>query len=200
MTYTVSNLPKKYNFHTINAIKDSASRSGVVGKRLKLTHKTQLNKIITSFNGSPDLLAINIYWDTLRSQYVSKKSDFNKSSRGIVGVEGSEQRFIYSNYAVLTKIHGYSSESIRLKLAKLEKLGLISRSFEQRNALNKSTPNQLIIYLWKDTPHFIFQLGSNRDKVTNLKRYTSYNHLTNSSGIDSSPPKESPQDNGGDNA
>ena len=34
-----------------------------------LVNKEQLNTIITNNNGTPDYLAINIYYDTLRSWY-----------------------------------------------------------------------------------------------------------------------------------
>jgi hypothetical protein len=38
-----------------------------------LVNKEQLNTIITNKNGTPDYLAINIYYDSLRSWYNPKK-------------------------------------------------------------------------------------------------------------------------------
>lgn len=40
---------------------------------IELKRKSQLNKIIINSDGSPDYLAINIYYDTFRSWYTPNK-------------------------------------------------------------------------------------------------------------------------------
>jgi hypothetical protein len=153
-----------------------------------LNTKPQLNKIIVNKSGRPDYLAINIYWDTFRSLY-NKFKDTPKT------------KGVYINYKKLSELHGISKECIKRALVKLEKLGLISRSFHQKDILNNSSVNQLIVYLWKDTPHFIAPFGGSRDGIV-LQPCTSFNHITHkkhspSALMNKTPPRE--QELGGNN-
>ena len=95
-----------------------------------LTRKSQLHSIICNNKGVPDYLAINIYYDTLRSWHTPNKM---KNADGeIIYISKLKTKGIYLSYKELAKTHGCSSETIRRKLVKLEKLGLIQRSYKHK--------------------------------------------------------------------
>ena len=93
-----------------------------------LKGKEQLNTITIDKNGQPDFLAINTFWDSLRSWY--KPLEVDHSNGKITKHSKLRTKGIYSNAKKLAKVHRVSKETIRRKLAKLETLGLIQRSFE----------------------------------------------------------------------
>ena len=138
-----------------------------------LKTKCQLNKIITESNGSPDYLAINIYYDTLRSWHVPHK--IRLSDGTITYVTKLKTKGIYISYKDLQNIHSCSTETLRRKLVKLENLGLIQRSFKHRDTVTTKSYNQLIVYVWKENPHFINEFGVSKNKISKLTPQT--NHL-----------------------
>jgi hypothetical protein len=156
-----------------------------------LRFKSQLNKVIVKKNNSPDHLAINIYWDTLCHLY--------KRGRRTARTNG-----LYLNYGELSETHGVPLETIRKKFVKLEQLGLINRSFQHGNTLNKgSSYNQLIIYVWKSTPHFFTPFGSDKEEITNLNPYTGHDYITKKYDLTfdcMNSQKKAPLNDGGNNA
>lgn len=160
----------------------SESRKLKYRQSFLLRRKSELNKIITNADGSPDYLAINIYYDTLRSWYNPKKV-YNQDG-SITSISKLKTKGIYFSYKKLTQQHGASSETIRKKLVKLEKLGLIQRSFEHRSNAVTNSYNQLIIYVWKDTPHFFNDFGINKDDITKLVPQTNYEYISKKHDID----------------
>ncbi|HJK87180.1 MAG TPA: DnaA N-terminal domain-containing protein [Candidatus Megaira endosymbiont of Nemacystus decipiens] len=143
-----------------------------------LKRKSQLNKIITNASNGPDYLAINIYFDTLRSWY-SKKNVYNKD--GAVGsVTKLKTQGIYLRYKDLAETHGCSTETIRKKLVILEKLNLIKRSFQHKE---KKSYNQLIVYVWKETPHFINDFGISKACIAKLEPQTNHLYIQNKYNI-----------------
>ena len=128
----------------------------------KLIHKKQLNKIIVNVSKRPDYLAINIYWDKLRSWYTGKSFS---------------DKPVYLNYSQLSKEYNCSKETIRKRLAKLERLELIARNFEHRRSSNFRSYNHLGVFAWKKTPYFHSQFGVDRDKIKSLSNYTNYNYI-----------------------
>ena len=59
-----------------------------------LTLKSQLNTIITNKDGLPDFLAINIYYDSLRSWYTPKKQ--YQSNGNVIQIKKLKTQGIYS--------------------------------------------------------------------------------------------------------
>ena len=139
-----------------------------------LTRKVQLNKLIVTNNSRPDYLAIDIYWNTFRSLYAPKNT-YEKNDI-VLQVPKLKTKAIICDYAKLSYLHGCSKDTVRVKLVKLESLGLISRSFEH-NSKSAGKVNQLVIYVWKDTPHFFNPYGINRRTIANLNTYTSYKYI-----------------------
>ena len=86
-----------------------------------LITKDQLNSIITNKDGTPDYLAINIYWDNFRSWYSPMKQ--HQSDGNVVQIRKLKTQGIYSQAETLAKTHGASKETIRKKIVKLERLG-----------------------------------------------------------------------------
>lgn len=151
-------------------------------KKLSLTIKSQLHDIITNNNGTPDYLAINIYYDTLRSWYTPNKL---KTSDGkILEVAKLKTKGIYLSYKELAKAHGCSTETIRKKLVKLEKLGLIQRSYRHKETVATKSYNQLIVYVWKQTPYFYNKHGIEQSDITELKPQTNHQYITEKYNID----------------
>ena len=79
-----------------------------------LKTKSQLNDIIISNKGSPDYLAINIYYDTLRSWYNHKT--IYKKDGSFVLVNKLKTQGVYLSYKKLAQTHACSEETIRRKL------------------------------------------------------------------------------------
>ena len=142
---------------------------------LTLINKKQLNKIILNLNGTPDYLAINIYYDTLRSWY-NPKIGYKKDGN-IYRINKLNTPGIFLNYKKLSEEHGCSKETIRTKLVKLESLGLVQRSFQHRETSTTKSYNKLIVYVWKETPHFYNNLGIDSDQVSKLIPQTNANYI-----------------------
>ena len=151
-------------------------------KHLELTRKSQLHSIICNNKGVPDYLAINIYYDTLRSWHAPNKM---KNVDGeIIYISKLKTKGIYLSYKELAKTHGCSSETIRRKLVKLEKLGLIQRSYKHKETVTTKSYNQLIIYVWKQTPYFYNKNGIEQSEVPALKPQTNHEYITEKYNID----------------
>ena len=147
-----------------------------------LTRKSQLHSIICNNKGVPDYLAINIYYDTLRSWHTPNKM---KNVDGeIIYISKLKTKGIYLSYKELAKTHGCSSETIRRKLVKLEKLGLIQRSYKHKETVTTKSYNQLIIYVWKQTPYFYNKHGIEQSEVPTLKPQTNHEYITEKYNID----------------
>ena len=146
-----------------------------------LINKEQLNSIITNNNGTPDYLAINIYYDTLRSWY-NPKIGYKKDGN-VYYIDKLKTKGIFLNYEKLAQIHGCSKETIRAKIVKLETLGLVHRSFQHTKTETTKSCNRLIAYVWKDTPYFHNNFGVDRDQVPILKAQTNHKYIENKYGI-----------------
>ena len=131
---------------------DTPSKEKLSVHSFKLKRKSELNKILVDSANKPDYLAINIYFDTLRSWYTPKK--IHRIDGTITHVSKLKTKGIYFSYKKLSDSYGCSTETIRKKLVKLEKLGLIQRSFQHRSNAVTNSYNQLNVYVWKITPHF----------------------------------------------
>lgn len=140
-----------------------------------LINKEQLNTIITDKNSTPDYLAINIYFDTLRSWY-NPKIGYTKDGN-LYHINKLKTPGIYLNYARLAEIHGCSKETIRQKIVKLEHLGLVHRSFQHMESVTTKSYNRLIAYVWKDTPHFYNPMGIDSDQVPELIAQTNHEYI-----------------------
>ena len=146
-----------------------------------LVNKEQLNTIITNNNGTPDYLAINIYYDTLRSWY-NPKIGYKKDGN-VYYIDKLKTKGIFLNYKKLAQIHGCSKETIRAKIVKLETLGLVHRSFQHTKTETTKSCNRLIAYVWKDTPYFHNNFGVDRNQVPILKAQTNHKYIENKYGV-----------------
>jgi DNA-binding transcriptional regulator YhcF (GntR family) len=151
-------------------------------KFFNLSRKSQLHSIITNDRGSPDYLAINIYYDTLRSWYTPNK--LKNSDGKILETSKLKTKGIYLSYKKLAKAHGCSLETIRRKLVKLEKLGLIQRSYQHKETVTTKSYNQLIVYVWKQTPYFYNKHGIEQSKIPKLKPQTNHEYIAKKYNID----------------
>jgi hypothetical protein len=79
-----------------------------------LKTKSQLNTIITNKDATPDYLAINIYYDSLRSWYSPKKQ--YQEAGNVIHIRKLKSDGIYYSAEQLSKKHGCSKETIRKKL------------------------------------------------------------------------------------
>jgi hypothetical protein len=147
-----------------------------------LSRKSQLHPIITNDNGGPDYLAINIYYDTLRSWYSPHR--IQKENGKIIEVSKLKTKGIYIDYNKLSETYSCSTETIRRKLVKLEKLGLIQRSFKHKETVTTKSYNQLIIYVWKHTPHFFNKHGIDQSDVGVLRPQTNHEYIAEKYNID----------------
>jgi hypothetical protein len=151
-------------------------------KRFEFNKKSQLLDIITNDSGSPDYLAINIYYDTLRSWYAPNK--MQKEDGTIINVKKLKTKGIHLSYQKLSSSYNCSTETIRRKLVKLEKLGLIQRSFKHKETVTTKSYNQLVIYVWRHTPHFFNKHGIDQSDVGALKPQTNHEYITEKYNID----------------
>ncbi len=147
----------------------------------ELSTKSQLNKIIVNDNGKPDHLAINLYWDTFRSWYNPNKI-YTKDGN-VLSIKKLKTKGIYTNYQKLSELQGVSKDTIRKKIIKLERLGLINRSFQHKETVTTKSYNQLIIYVWKDTPYFFNTIGVDKEKVVSLNPQTNYKYIEETHNI-----------------
>ena len=146
-----------------------------------LITKDQLNTIITNKDGTPDFLAINIYYDSLRSWYTPMKQ--YQSNGNIVQIQKLKTQGVYSQAKKLAEVHGVSKETIRKKVAKLEKLGLIQRSFKHKFYVATNTYNQRIIYVLQDTPYFFNPYGIDKEEIKEITPQTNADYIEGKHGI-----------------
>ena len=149
----------------------------VAPKQVNLTTlktKAQLNSIIVDRYGRPDYLAINLYWDSFRSWY-NPKIPYKKGDN-IYYLSKLKTKGIFLNYKKLAEAHGCSREAIRQKVVKLEQLGLIHRSFQHKETVTTKSYNKLIVYVWKDTPYFYNNFGTDYEKVE-LNPHTNHEYI-----------------------
>ncbi|NDA90123.1 MAG: hypothetical protein EBY20_04345 [Alphaproteobacteria bacterium] len=146
-----------------------------------LIYKEQLNTIITNKDGSPDYLAINIYFDTFRSWY-NPKIGYTKDGN-LYHINKLKTPGIFLNYARLAEIHGCSKETIRQKIVKLEHLGLVHRSFQHKETSTTKSYNGLIAYVWKDTPYFYNPMGIDSDQISELTAQTNHEYIERRYGV-----------------
>lgn len=152
-----------------------------------LKNKHQLNNLILDSRGRPDTLAINLYWDEFRSWHNPKK-EYKKGN--VVYLQKLHKRGIQVCYKALSEKHNFSQETIRKKIVKLEKLGLLSRDFEISKNYSKVLYNQLVIYIWQQTPHFYNPLGVDRSEIQQLKPSTNHKYISSKYGTSSTPNNE----------
>jgi hypothetical protein len=164
-----------------NTVNTNTTNSLTTLRVPKLVNKEQLNIIITNKGGSPDYLAINLYYDTLRSWY-NPKIGYRKDGN-IYHINKLKTPGVYLDYKRLAEIHGCSKETIRQKIVKLEELGLVHRSFQHRETVTTKSYNQLIAYVWKDTPHFYNPMGVDSDQVPILRPQTNHEYIAKKYGI-----------------
>jgi hypothetical protein len=138
------NSASRYNNSVLNVVRDFTNKLPLITNESFLSRKSQLHSIIKNDNNSPDYLAINIYYDTLRSWYSPHR--IQKENGKIIEVSKLKTKGIYIDYNKLSETYGCSKETIRRKLVKLEKLGLIQRSFKNKETVTTKSYNQLIIY------------------------------------------------------
>lgn len=146
-----------------------------------LRTKEQLNNIIIDKNGQPDFLAINIFWDSLRSWY-SPLEVYHANGK-ITKHRKLRTKGIYRSAEKLAKVHGVSKETIRRKLAKLENLGLIQRSFEHKETVTTKSYNYRQIFVWKHTPHFFNPCGIEFSEVGIIKPQTNAKYIENKHNV-----------------
>lgn len=146
-----------------------------------LINKEQLNTIITNKDGSPDYLAINIYFDTLRSWY-NPKIGYTKDGN-LYHINKLKTQGIFLNYTRLAEIHGCSKETVRQKIVKLEHLGLAHRSFQHKETSTTKSYNGLIAYVWKDTTYFYNPMGIDSKQVPELTAQTNHEYIEKRYGV-----------------
>ena len=147
-----------------------------------LKTKEQLNTIIVNKDYSPDYLAINIYYDSLRSWYNPKKQ--YQEDGNIIHIRKLKSKGIYYSAEQLAKIHGCSKETVRKKLVKLELLGLIHRNFEHKSTPTTNSYNHRCIFVWKNTPHFYNPYGVDRKQIKKLKSQTNAEYVKTKHGAE----------------
>jgi len=140
-----------------------------------LTNKQQLYKIVVDSRGNPDALAINLYWDEFRSWYNHKKIH---TSNKIVRIPKLYKYGVYASYKELSKKYGVTENTIRRKIVKLEELELLTRDFYTNKESHKVLYNQLIIYIWQQTPHFFNPIGLDRILIEELTPSTNHEYIS----------------------
>ena len=141
---------------------------------LVLKNKHQLSTIIVDSRGRPDTLAINLYWDEFRSWHNPKKI-YNKGN--VVYSSRLKKKGISTSYQRLSKKYGFTKETLRQKVVKLEELELISRDFETETKFKKVFHNQLVIHVWQQTPHFYNPMGVDREQIKELRLSTNHEYI-----------------------
>ncbi len=140
-----------------------------------LTNKQQLYKIVVDSRGNPDALAINLYWDEFRSWYNHKK--IHTSSK-IIRIPKLYKYGVYASYKELSRKYGVTAETIRKKIVRLEEIGLLNRDFYKNLEGRKALYNQLIIYIWQQTPHFFNPIGLDRMLIEELTPSTNHEYIS----------------------
>ena len=160
---------------------DKTNSENANPQQTNLRTKSQLHKIILNEDDSTDYLAVCIYWDSLRSWYNPKKI-YSKEGKKF-HITKLNTKGIFLNYTKLSEYYRCSKETIRKKLVKLEQLGLIQRSFQHKSTAKAKSYNQLIVYVWKDTPHFFNSYGVAREEVGYLQPQTNHLYIKEKYGI-----------------
>lgn len=144
---------KTMNIHKLS-LQDQSSKP-LLKDQGNITPKILYN-IINFDNGKPDHIAIALYTD-IRSWYKPKKT----MKEGNVIYSSKLQGKIYrTSRKNLAKNHKVSVETIRLKLIKLENLGLVNRAFtKEKDFYDRDINNVLNVIVWKETPHFYSEIG-----------------------------------------
>ena len=140
-----------------------------------LIKKEQLNTIITNKDGTPDFLAINILWDSLRSWYSPMKQ--HQSDGNVIQIKKLKTQGVFASAEQLSKTHGVSKRATTRKLAKLELLGLIQRSFKHKETSTTKSYNQRCIYVLKNTPYFFNPHGIDREKIKEITPQTNAKYI-----------------------
>ena len=140
---------------------------------ITLSKKHQLNTVIVDSRGRPDTLAINLYWDEFRSWHNPKKV----KNRNATESSKLKKNGISTSYKKLMTKYYISESTLRRKLVQLEQLELISRNFEKEKKFNKVFQNQLIVYVWKQTPHFYNPFGIDREQIKSIRQATNYDYI-----------------------
>jgi biotin operon repressor len=153
----------------------SCSNSAAKSQLPTLKLKSQLTTIITNKDGLPDFLAINIYYDSLRSWYTPLKQ--HQANGNVIQIKKLKTQGIYSRAEDLAKTHGVSKETIRKKIVKLEKLGLIQRSFKHKYHSATNTYNQRIIYVLQNTPFFFNPHGIAKEQIKEITPQTNAEYI-----------------------
>ena len=140
-----------------------------------LITKDQLNTIITNKDGTPDFLAINILWDSLRSWFSPMKQ--HRSDGNVIQIKKLKTQGVYVSAEQLSKTHGVSKRTTTRKLAKLESLGFIQRSFRHKQTSTTKSYNQRCIYVLKHTPYFFNPHGIDREEIKEITPQTNANYI-----------------------
>jgi len=140
-----------------------------------LIEKSQLNTIITNKDGTPDFLTINILWDNLRSWFTPMKQ--HQSNGNVIQIKKLKTQGVYVSAEQLSKTHGVSKRTTTRKLAKLESLGFIQRSFRHKQTSTTKSYNQRCIYVLKHTPCFFNPYGVDREEIKEITPQTNANYI-----------------------
>jgi hypothetical protein len=158
------------------------TKSAVQRKLLPvLTTKSQLNKIVLNKDGSPDRLAINMFWDDVRSWYAPLKK-YN-SDGSVICSKKLKTQGVYYKTEYLSETHSASQDTIRRKLVKLEQVGLILRGFAHKEYATTKSYNRRVIYALKDTPHFHNPHGIDINDIRNITPQTNADYIEKKHGI-----------------
>jgi hypothetical protein len=140
-----------------------------------LLTKSQLNTIITNKDGTPDFLTINILWDSLRSWFSPMKQ--YQSNGNVIQIKKLKTQGVYVSAEQLSKTHGVSKRTTTRKLAKLESLGFIQRSFRHKQTSTTKSYNQRCIYVLKYTPYFFNPYGVDMEEIKEITPQTNANYI-----------------------
>ena len=157
-----------YNFYINYKLQTSYYKQKVLVKKGTLTNKNLLSNVITNKFSRPDLFTIELYW-YFRSWYSSSKL---------------QTPGIYINYNKLADKYNCSTSTVKRAIIKLEKLGLVQRSFQHTEHIACKSYNKPILYVWKDTPIFYNPHGVFKSDVETLVPSTNHKYVKERYGID----------------
>jgi len=119
----------------------------------------QLDSIILLKNGKPDRLAIDIYIEA-RSWFKPKKE--KDDSGNVILIPKLKGEGWRTSYSYLSKKFNCTKDWTRKKLILLEELGLLTREFRDECINGELHNNRLYILVWKNTPYFTSNIGSEK--------------------------------------
>lgn len=140
-----------------------------------LIEKAQLNTIITNKDGTPDFLAINILWDSLRSWFSPMKQ--YQSNGNVIHIKKLKTQGVYVSAERPSKTHGVSERATTRKLAKLELLGFIQRSFRHKQTSTTKSYNQRCKNVLKNTPYFFNPHGIDSEEIKEITPQTNAKYI-----------------------